>query len=316
MTGKPWTSTSQQIEILVNRGLSDAPDFERYLTQIGYYRLSGYSYPLRQFVAGDQTQSAKQDETGSRRLDSFVPGSRMSHVIALYEFDEQLRLALWQAFCKLEIALRFDVGHIFGHADPYLHLHLSRLWKSGNKRERAEKFSKKLAETQQRSSEEFVKHHQNLYQNRMPIWVVTEILEFGSLVNLYSLGLFEQRKQMADLYEARTDELESWLRVMNYLRNICAHHARLWNRQLVIRPSTKYRVKDKMLGLCLERSDRIFAGLSLMAYLLECKGLTKEIGAISYALTNFPHDVPQCSITDTGAPPDWQNLALWSQYCG
>lgn len=316
MTGKPWTSVSQQVEILASRGLSDALVFKRYLTQVGYYRLSGYSYPLRQFVPEYQARSADQSGTYSRRLDSFVPGARMSHVIALYEFDEQLRLALWQALCKLEITLRFDIGHVFGHADPYLHLHLSRLWKSGSRRDRAEKFSKKLAKTQRRSSEEFVKHHRDVYQNRMPIWVVTEILEFGSLVNLYSLGPFEQRKQLADLYEARTDELESWLRVMNYLRNICAHHARLWNRQVVIRPSTKYRVKDHILSLCLERDDRIFASLCLAAYLLEHKGLTEQISIIANALGNFPQDVPQCSITDTGAPPDWQTLQLWSQYCG
>lgn len=313
MVGKPWTSVDRQIQILAERGLSDAPDFERYLSQVGYYRLSGYAYPLRQYAS--KKQDAKQEGNPRRRLDSFVPGARMSHVIALYEFDEQLRLALWQALSKLEIALRFDIGHTFGKTDPYLHMRVSKLWKTGSRRARAQKFVKKLADTQQRSSEEFVKHHHQAYHDQMPIWVITEILEFGSLVNLYSLAPFEQRRQVADQYQARSDELESWLRVMNYLRNICAHHARLWNRQVVIRPSIKYRRKDPNLSPCLGRDDKIFASLTLAAYLLKHKNLTGQISLIASALSNFPPDIPQCQITDTGAPRHWRTLPIWSKYC-
>ena len=28
----------------------------------------------------------------------------------------------------------------------------------------------------------------------------------------------------------------SWLRSLNYLRNVCAHHSRLWNRNIVDQP--------------------------------------------------------------------------------
>ena len=315
MTGKPWTTIDEQIQILSKRGLADAPDFAQHLSQVGYYRLSGYSYPLRQYAPEEQSQTVKKNQSQRRRLDSFVPGARMRHVIALYEYDEKLRLALWQSFSKLEIALRFDIGHTFGKADPYLHMHVTKLWRNGPRRTRAEKFAKKLANTQRRSSEEFVKHHHKAYRDQMPIWVVTEILEFGSLVNLYSLAPYEQRKQVAKHYQARSDELESWLRVMNYLRNICAHHARLWNRQVVIRPSTKYRVEDSRLSPCLGRSDKIFASLSLAVYLLEHKGLTQKISELASALSDFPLDIPQCQMTDTGAPENWSELPLWVKYC-
>jgi abortive infection bacteriophage resistance protein len=32
----------------------------------------------------------------------------------------------------------------------------------------------------------------------------------------------------------------SWLHTMNYIRNICAHHARLWNRDMNIVPENCY----------------------------------------------------------------------------
>lgn len=313
--GKPWTSVNEQIQILTGRGLIDASDYKHYLSQVGYYRLSGYSYPLRSFAPTSHLDKESKNRGIKRRLDSFVPGACMSHVIALYEFDEQLRLALWQAISKLEIALRFDIGHYFGKQDPYLHMHFASLWKDGNKKFRAEKFARKLLEAQQHSSEEFVKHHHYAYGDQMPIWVATEILEFGSLVNLYSLAPFEWRKTIADRYHARTDEFESWLRTMNYLRNICAHHARLWNRKLVIRPSVKYRKQDSKLGECLHRNDRVFLSLSLAAYLLEQKNFIRQIELIASVLCRFPKSIPQCSITDIGAPENWENLTFWSRYC-
>lgn len=311
---KPWTSVSEQTQILVSRGLEDAPDFAHYLSQVGYYRLSGYSYPLRQFASTEPGGIRNERDGERRRLDSFVSGAKMRHVISLYEFDVYLRQTLWQALSKLEVALRFDIGYTFGETDPYLHLHVRDFWNEGRKRDRAQKFSKKLEEAQKRSSEEFVRHHRRVYGNKMPIWVATEILEFGSLVNLYTLAPFEQRERVASNYGARSDELESWLRVMNYLRNICAHHARLWNRQVVIRPVTKYRRNDPELSPCLGRDDKIFASMSIAAFLLERKGLTEPISALVLALSDFPANVPQCHIGDRGVPENWKDLSLWSRH--
>ena len=87
---KPWVSIDEQINILTRRGLLDAGDYRRELSTVGYYRLSGYSYPLRQ---------PAPEGSPRRRLDRFVPGTRMHHAIELYEFDEQLRLAVWRALC-------------------------------------------------------------------------------------------------------------------------------------------------------------------------------------------------------------------------
>ena len=215
---KPWASIDEQINILTRRGLLDAGDYRRELSTVGYYRLSGYSYPLRQIVPSDSPQ---------RRLDHFVLGARMGHVVELYEFDERLRLAVWQALCELEVCFRVDVGHVLGELDPFIHLDLERIWPSGAMHRRAVLFTQKLAQTQSRSTEDFVTHYNQTHDGRLPVWVATEILEFGQLVTLFSLAPFEQRRRIADKYLARADELESWMRTVNFVRNVCAHHARL-----------------------------------------------------------------------------------------
>lgn len=86
---KPWCSFADQLQQLQNRGLQvDNPVAARdYLERLGYYRLSGYWYPLR---AIDPVASMVQGK--AVRLDSFAPGCRFEDVVRLYVFDKKLRL--------------------------------------------------------------------------------------------------------------------------------------------------------------------------------------------------------------------------------
>ena len=298
---KPWASLDRQVEILQERGLTDADEFRHELSTIGYYRLSGYSYPLRELAPRGSERA---------RLDTFIPEARMRHVVELYDFDEKLRLVVWDALRKLEICLRVDVGYVLGEHDPLIHEHIQKYWPSGAMRSRAEKFTQHLKTTISRSGEDFVKHYNRDYNGHLPVWVVTEVLEFGQLVTLLSLAPFEQRRQIADKYMVRGDELESWIRTANFVRNICAHHARLWNRQLVIRPLVKYRRTDSVFvpGLA---SSKMYAAFTLIAFLLRRGGFTSEINAISQVLQDFPTSIPAVSITHMGAPSHWSNQPIW-----
>ena len=236
----------------------------------------------------------------------------MGHVVELYEFDERLRLAVWQALCKLEVCLRVDVGHVLGEIDPFIHLDLERIWPSGAMNHRAAFFTQKLTQTQSRSTEDFVKHYNQTHDGRLPVWVVTEILEFGQLVTLFSLAPFEQRRRIADKYLARADELESWMRTANYIRNICAHHARLWNRQLVIRPLVKHRRNDQTLSAVTHSSGRMYTALVITAFLLRRGNFTAEIQAISDVLDSFPTEIPGVDLTHIGASPSWKQDPIWT----
>lgn len=147
----------------------------------------------------------------------------------------------------------------------------------------------------------------------MPIWVVTEILDFGALQNLYSLAPIELRKMVANQYRCRADELESWMNTIRILRNTCGHHARLWNRS-ISRPTTRFRKNDPIFEGCLRESHKTFSTFSILAYLLRQQEHHKQIRTIASVLKRFPEQVPQCSITDTGAPANWQSLPMWRKY--
>ena len=301
--GKVWASLDAQVAALTRRGLADAADFREELATIGYYRLGGYAYPLRQLAPNGSSR---------HRLSEFVPGATMQHVVDLYRFDERLRQTTWQAISTLEINLRADVGNVLGELDPYLHLSLRRQWPSGAMAQRAATFETRLARSQGRSSEDFVKHYEKEYAGRLPVWVVAEILEFGQLVTLFSLAPFEQRQAVANLYGARADELESWMRTINYVRNLCAHHARLWNRQLVIRPLAKHRKNDADLGAAFTRTSKPYSALALIAFLLRRGEFDTQIIGLKEALADFPEGIPGVDISQSGARADWHTQPVWS----
>ncbi|MCQ9353506.1 Abi family protein [Corynebacterium sp. 153RC1] len=300
---KPWVSLDEQIDILVQRGLTDAPDFRDLIEHTGYYRLSGFAYPFRYRTSG----TADSIERSER----FLPGSSMHNVVQLYQFDENLRSAVWLAVRELELAVRIRVGHELGRVDPLLHERLEQLWPSGKMARRAAEFTKKLNDALKRSKEEFVIHHRRNYDDHMPVWVLTEALDFGGLVTLFSLAPFDQRCVIADRFGCRADEFESWLRTMNLLRNISAHHARLWNKVVTVRPITKYKENSAQFSACLRNPGKPFAALTILAYLLARMGASSKQRTLQVVLSEFPTHIPGITPAMMGMPRNWDNAPVW-----
>ncbi len=75
---KPATTIQDQIKLLQNRGMQfvDTAEAEHYFSNISYYRLAGYWWPMQ----ADKT------------IHVFKPGTRFENVIALYNFDRELRI--------------------------------------------------------------------------------------------------------------------------------------------------------------------------------------------------------------------------------
>ncbi|WIM72120.1 Abi family protein [Corynebacterium suedekumii] len=104
---KPYLTVPEQLDLLRVRGcdIGDQASAEELLTRVGYYRLSGYWYPFRQ-------SSQVNGETVV--LDNFISGTTLSAISELYEFDRRLRLLVLDAIERVEVAMRFQVGHTLG----------------------------------------------------------------------------------------------------------------------------------------------------------------------------------------------------------
>jgi abortive infection bacteriophage resistance protein len=94
-SSKPHLSHAALMSLLVERGmqLGDKPQTERKLAQVGYYRLSGFWFPCREFLRDDLgTVLYSSVSQKPLRQDTFQPGTRFESVFDLYLFDKKLRL--------------------------------------------------------------------------------------------------------------------------------------------------------------------------------------------------------------------------------
>ena len=235
---KPWRSVQEQLEILKRRGLQVGNDAAalNYLRRIGYYRLSGYWYPLRVI-----DKAASERERKPVRLVEFVPDSRFEDVVKLYVFDKKLRLLAMDALERIEMAVRVDVAHLLGKVDPCAHenpdcLH-GRFTKQkiskGKDRGRTghEVWLEKYRQLLDRSRRlPFVAHHRETYGGRLPIWVAIEVWDFGLLSRFFAGMCHSDQQTIALRYGAQDGRtFAGWLRSLNFMRNVAAHHSRMWN---------------------------------------------------------------------------------------
>lgn len=211
------------------------------LTRYGYYRLSGYWYQFR----------VREEREGRIvTYEDFIPGTSFENILEIYEFDRKLRVAIFEALEKIEIALRFHIGHTLGFVDseaisnPDLFKReffvvRSDLISDGKARSPYEKLVSSINRNLNQSSEDFVKHHRERYGGRVPIWALTEVMTFSQLQALL-LGLADSHLNQIAKNIGLTDKtgdgiggvLLNWLECLIAIRNIVAHHGRLWNRTL------------------------------------------------------------------------------------
>lgn len=169
-----------------------------------------------------------------------------------------------------------------------------------------------------RSKDEFVLHHERKYGNRssLPIWIAIELWDFGLLSRFYGGINTTDCVKVAQRFSIPDWKLmKSWLRSLNYVRNVIAHHGRLWNLNLADSPSlpTQTGVIANFDALVNLRSvnTRIYSICCILSHFSRvinpqsswCQHLTEFI-------KNFPI-MPYANVQDMGFPIDWQNHSFW-----
>ena len=311
---KPWKSFEEQLSILKTRGLrvdneSAALD---YLERIGYYRLSGYWYSFRQLELDDDSQGL------NKRLDRFVDGSHFKDAVDLYVFDKKLRLLALDALERIELAIRVDIAHLLGELDIYAHENpamfhgnFSKKTNHSGKTKHQMWLEKYQGQLHRARRTPFVAHYMNKY-GRLPIWVAIEIWDFGLLSKLYAGMQFKHKEKIAAKYDSNSSkDFAGWLRGLNFIRNVSAHHSRLWNINVLERANLP---QDDAYWRQLNNA-RPFFYFCLMQRLMRviCPN-SRWSARFSELIFEFP-DVRSgtVSLADFGLLKDWLEWDLWSQ---
>ena len=257
-----------------------------WLKRVSYYRFSAYFIPFK-------------DITTNR----FKSGSEFSQIAELYKFDSRLRLLILQAIERVEIALRtaltYRIAHTYG---PFGHVLSTNFSPSFDHA----KFMQELSVEETRSRETFVQHYRSKYTSEphLPIWMATELISFGALSLMYSAVRPDIQRTVATEYGIPGDILKNWLHTLSYVRNNCAHHKRLWNRELAIRPKIPRNWQYPVVN-----NERIYCVLIILQHFTSvicpsCKWRDRVVTLMD--------SLPLVDVKAMGFPNHWRTQRPWA----
>jgi len=235
-------SLDGMIELMESRGLL-IPDKDRarhYLKYINYYRLSGYGYLL------------EDEHTDGRRSHHYPNGASFDDLLKLYIFDRRLRLLTLDAVERIEVGIRTVIASEMSrkYNNGYWYMDAA-LFDERVGFSHAEFIGKVKGDTAKNSKQDsdrnvgrepFITHYYNNYNDPElpPIWMLIEVMSLGTWSKVYSnLRISKDRKTIARVLDLPPTTLKSWLHSLNYLRNLCAHHSRIYGRKLAFPPAMR-----------------------------------------------------------------------------
>ena len=308
---KPALTHEEQLARLIDRGLdvADADRALRYLRHLGYYRLSPYMLP---FQALD----------GSHAFD---PGTSFDDALTLYVFDRKLRLLVLDALERVEVAIRAALTDAMSEAHgPHWYTD-SSLFKNGAKHAGLVSDLRRTsaAQLQRRAESDHsrlnypsaLEHYLTAYgePELPPSWIMIEGLTLGGLDHLYrNIHESHPKHSVAVTLGINETLLDSWLRTYVRIRNICAHHGRLWNVGLGVYPklvASRTIPWPRQAGAVpIHYRHRLYPALAS----LQCILVTVSPGSSwRLRLADLLREYPSAPLAAMGFPNDWERDPFW-----
>ncbi len=292
-TKKPL-SYSQQAQLLLDRGLiADKSTLEKTLKKINYYRLSGYYY---HFID---------------KKDKFVPHTTLTKILSAYNFDKRLRIILFKYIEIVEVGLRSYITYIISHKYGPFALENRNNFRN-LKKEEYNILIDKINNQVHKSREIFIDHFMKKYgdcHTRPAIWMLIEIMSFGSIIKIYKGLNFKLKKKISKHYNLSSGVIKSWMLSIGVLRNCIAHHNRIWKRSVSVKPKkvNKGFHLDFYIPYKVDNNS-LFGVICTIQYFCKyfCEGneLFEELKKLQYT---FGLKLLQ----DCGFPENWKESEIW-----
>lgn len=187
-----------------------------YLPRIGVYRFRGYYEPFRRALDSGQAVG-------------------LNDVLRLYKFDRRLRLLCLDALERVEVALKAQLAdHFFGAYGPG--------WLTRRKIRRSFSTEGGFKEAKKTLIDSALQRYRIDHPGSSPSlkqidWAIAfESTTFGDASRIFSTLNTDAQRQIASVYSLQDHVLADWLRGLTRVRNIAAHHGRLWNTRFLTTP--------------------------------------------------------------------------------
>lgn len=308
---KPHTTLSEQVEKLRTRGLniSDPEKAKRQLELIGYYRLSSYLFFLEE-----------KNHDGCRSH-KFKQGASFDDAMRFYVFDQKLRLLVMEAIERIEVSLRSSWAHKFSELHgPHPHMDWTLFENFDEYQQSLSLLIHDVAPSRTLSTE--IEHYFVNYNDPPlpPIWMVTSCMNFGELIR----WIKNTKSTPVKLYVAKSvgipniDLFRGVMRNFQTLRNICAHHNRLWDRRFNTRLPfiAKHLLSPMVVASGSELTDRkeadnrIYNELLILAHImLKLSPSSTWTKRVKELVSSSLHNNEQA---DIGFPVNWAVEPIWN----
>ena len=297
---KDALSIEEQAQRLLDRGLqADRTELIQRLSAVSYYRISGYLYPFRDPASNN-----------------YQPNTTLQQVWNRYCFDRRLRVLLLDAIERVEVAIRTQLVYHFAHAHgAFGHCHEGNL--PNLKIPHYIEWRENLCIETQRSKEAFKTHFFKNYDHQnLPIWMVAELMSMGSMLSLYKGVESDIAARVAAHFDMPDEQLQSWLQSLYAVRNICAHHSRLWNRVLGCAPGLPQKNKHPNWRLEDGNGKKLLTNNRIGIILMICRSFLVKISPTSQWCDRVDQlfaEYPEIPVSEMGLPDDWHHHPLWSE---
>lgn len=304
---KPYKAPPDLVNKLIQEGVvvHDREQTERIIYSHNYFRLKAYFIPF--MVHGSSV---------------FVPGTTFSAICELYQADQKIRDFLFPIIAELEIRIRAVIDNEVTRTtnDPFWHLNPSNF----KDYEQVKTVLNKAGQRFKAGKQEFALHHLSRYYTARsfdycripPFWVISEIFTFEQLNSVakaldktkFAVGNGNNKLHECAIKFGFTsyDSLLTNLKCIQALRNIAAHHSRLWNRNLQAPNAVNKKVTISPI-----QNNRLYSNLILLRVMCKSQNIPDGIAPFFSNLINV-NPTLAAQMDSMGFPPHWETDPLWS----
>ena len=309
ITQKSFSTFEQQVDWLCNEKHLLIPD-RRYaedtLKHIGYFTLmGGYKHLFRIPLTK-----------------KYKPGTSFEEIVALYEFDTELRELFFKYLLQIERHLRSLMSYYFSEKygeSQTAYLDINNYNNTGKNHATIARLIATLNRAASARDYVYIDYYRSTYGN-IPLWVLINVLTFGNLSKMYQVFPQSLRSKVCKNFGIiNQKQMEQFLSVLTKFRNVCAHGERLFTYRTIDNISdlplhSKLSIPKNGIQYLNGKND-LFAVVIAFRYLLPPKDFLtfkkRLIRLIDNTSGKLIHIDNKELLKQMGFPLNWKNITRY-----
>lgn len=264
----------------------------------------------------------------NRTTKNYLDGTTFEDIVAIYQFDEQLREITFRYLLHIErhirSALSYGFCDVYGDDQRnYLDKHHYDISTQQKEQEVDKLISRYLSPLVNRPTQHaYIEHHKTAHQN-VPLWVLVNALTFGTLSKIYKYSTSQVQSAISMEFEGITEsQLRQLLEVLTDFRNTCAHNERLFTHRCA-----RHDIPDLPLHrkLAIPKNGReylygkrdYFAVVLAFRYLLphaEFLAFKSQLAKLLDKAIQQNRKIPMPELLEVmGMPPNWKKITAYKK---